>query len=99
RRRQSGIVLPAQFAQPLDAARGVSQSAVALETKPARFAARRLRFPRGTDLLPFFFVFPKNQKSRARLASPQPRPTSPVNGAGGITGCRDDAQSPESFRL
>ena len=34
------------------------------------------------------------KKSRARLASPQPRPTSPVNGAGGITGCRDDAQAP-----
>ena len=36
-------------------------------------------------------------KSRARLASPQPRPTSPVNGAGGITGCRDDSKPPESF--
>jgi len=33
-------------------------------------------------------------KSRARLASPQPRPTSPVNGAGGITGCRNDAKPP-----
>ena len=32
-------------------------------------------------------------KSRARLASPQPRPTSPVNGAGGKTGCQDDAQA------
>jgi hypothetical protein len=40
----------------------------------------------------------KIKKSRARLASPQPRPTSPVNGAGGITGCRDDAQAPESFQ-
>jgi hypothetical protein len=37
------------------------------------------------------------QKSRARLASPQPRPTSPVNGAGGITGCWKDARAPESF--
>ena len=34
-------------------------------------------------------------KSRARLASPQSRPTSPVNGAGGKTGCLDDAQAPE----
>jgi hypothetical protein len=34
------------------------------------------------------------RKSRARLASPQPRPTAPVNGAGGITGCRDDSQAP-----
>ena len=33
------------------------------------------------------------QKSRARLASPQPRPASPVNGAGGMTGCRDDAEA------
>src|ERR1700728_4879783 len=31
------------------------------------------------------------KKSRARLASPQPRPTSPVNGAGGMTGCRENA--------
>jgi hypothetical protein len=37
------------------------------------------------------------KKSRARLASPQPRPTSPVNGAGGITGCQYDAQASESF--
>src|SRR6266436_5046000 len=34
------------------------------------------------------------RKSRARLASPQPRPTSPVNWGRGITGCRDDAQAP-----
>jgi hypothetical protein len=34
------------------------------------------------------------KKSRARLASPQPRPTSPVNGAGGITGCWKDARAP-----
>jgi hypothetical protein len=34
------------------------------------------------------------QKSRARPASPRSRPTSPVNGAGGITGCRDDSQAP-----
>jgi VIT1/CCC1 family predicted Fe2+/Mn2+ transporter len=27
------------------------------------------------------------EKVGARLASPQPRPASPVNGAGGITGC------------
>jgi hypothetical protein len=37
------------------------------------------------------------QKSRARLASPQPRPTSPVDGAGGMTGCHDDASPAESF--
>ena len=36
------------------------------------------------------------QKSRARPASPRSRPTSPVNGAGGITGCRDDSEAPES---
>src|SRR5260370_34995476 len=36
-------------------------------------------------------------KSRARLASPQSRPTAPVNGAGGMTGCRNDAQAPDSF--
>jgi len=29
------------------------------------------------------------KKSRARPASPRSRPTSPVNGAGGITGCRN----------
>ena len=39
---------------------------------------------------------PQIKKSRARLASPQPRPTSPVNGAGGMTGCRDYAQSPRT---
>ena len=38
------------------------------------------------------------QKSRARLAPPQPRPTSPVNGAGGITGCRNDSQAPGEFQ-
>jgi len=38
------------------------------------------------------------KKSRARLASPQPRPASPVNGAGGITGCGDDAQVQKSFQ-
>jgi hypothetical protein len=37
-------------------------------------------------------------KSRARLASPQPRPTSPVNGAGGKTGCQDYADAPDLFR-
>jgi hypothetical protein len=35
----------------------------------------------------------------ARLASPQPRPASPVNGAGGITGCGNDAQAFGSFQL
>jgi hypothetical protein len=39
------------------------------------------------------------QKSRARLASPQPRPTSPVDGAGGLTGCHDDARRQKSFLL
>jgi len=39
-------------------------------------------------------INPVAEKSRARLASPQPRPTSPVNGAGGITGCRNDAHAP-----
>ena len=34
------------------------------------------------------------KKSRARPASPRPRPTSPVNGAGGKTGCRDDSGAP-----
>jgi hypothetical protein len=37
-------------------------------------------------------------KSRARPASPRSRPTSPVNGAGGITGCRDDSDATESFQ-
>jgi len=41
-----------------------------------------------------YFLRLLEQKSRARLASPQSRPTSPVNGAGGITGCRDDSQAP-----
>ncbi|MGC2178792.1 MAG: hypothetical protein WA650_11265, partial [Bradyrhizobium sp.] len=40
---------------------------------------------------------PRN-KSGARLASPQPRPTSPVNGAGGITGCGKDARAERSFQ-
>jgi len=39
------------------------------------------------------------EKSRARLASPQPRPTSPVDGAGGLTGCHNDAQGQKSFLL
>jgi hypothetical protein len=34
------------------------------------------------------------KKSRARPASPRSRPTSPVNGAGGITGCRNDSEAP-----
>jgi hypothetical protein len=38
------------------------------------------------------------EKSRARLASPQPRPASPVNGAGGITGCQKDSQPKRSFQ-
>jgi hypothetical protein len=38
------------------------------------------------------------KKIGARLASPQPRPASPVNGAGGITGCTDDAQAQGSFQ-
>jgi hypothetical protein len=33
----------------------------------------------------------------APLASPQQRPASPVNGAGGTTGCHEDAQARESF--
>jgi hypothetical protein len=37
------------------------------------------------------------KKSRVRPASPRSHPTSPVNGAGGITGCRDDSEPPESF--
>src|SRR6266436_6686937 len=42
-------------------------------------------------------AFPQisGEKSRARPASPRSRPTSPVNGAGGITGCRDDSEPPE----
>ena len=40
----------------------------------------------------------KKIKSKARLASPQSRPTSPVNGAGGITGCSNDSDHPGSFR-
>src|SRR5437660_1342491 len=39
----------------------------------------------------------RKTKSRARPASPRSRPTSPVNGAGGITGCLDDSDAPESF--
>jgi hypothetical protein len=39
------------------------------------------------------------KESRAQLASPQPRPTSPVNGAGGMTGCYDYAQALRSFLL
>src|SRR5437879_278937 len=39
------------------------------------------------------------KKSRARLASPQPRPTSPVNGAGGLTGCRDSAAPTQTISL
>jgi hypothetical protein len=39
-----------------------------------------------------------SKKSGARLASPQPRPASPVNGAGGITGFRNDAQAKKSFQ-
>ena len=35
------------------------------------------------------------KKRRARLASPQPRPTSPVNGAWGKTGCLDYAEAPK----
>src|SRR5882757_2593981 len=35
-----------------------------------------------------------DEKSRARPASPRSRPTSPVNGAGGITGCRNDSEAP-----
>jgi hypothetical protein len=38
------------------------------------------------------------KKLGARLASPQPRPASPVNGAGGITGCGKDAQAFGSFQ-
>ena len=38
------------------------------------------------------------EKLGARLASPQPRPASPVNGAGGITGCGNDAQAFGSFQ-
>ena len=38
------------------------------------------------------------KKSGARLASPQPRPASPVNGAGGITGCRNDSRPKKSFQ-
>jgi hypothetical protein len=38
------------------------------------------------------------QKLGARLASPQPRPASPVNGAGGITGCWDDSRRKRTFR-
>jgi hypothetical protein len=34
------------------------------------------------------------EKSKARPASPRSRPTSPVNGAGGITGCRNDSEAP-----
>src|SRR6476660_9959228 len=34
------------------------------------------------------------KKSSARPASPRSRPTSPVNGAGGITGCREDSEPP-----
>ena len=41
--------------------------------------------------------FPPN-KIGARLASPQPRPASPVNGAGGITGCGYDSRAQRSFQ-
>jgi hypothetical protein len=37
-------------------------------------------------------------KSRAQLASPQLRPTSPINWGRGMTGCRDYAQAPDWFR-
>ena len=72
---------------------------------PARFAARRIFFaaaawgraaPHTIRLRPHKALCFRT-KSRARLASPQPRPASPVNGAGGITGCRNYAQPRKSF--
>jgi hypothetical protein len=44
------------------------------------------------------FVLISAEKFGAQLASPQPRPASPVNGAGGITGCGNDAQARGSFQ-
>jgi Membrane transport protein len=35
-----------------------------------------------------------HKKSRVRPASPRSHPTSPVNGAGGITGCQDYSEPP-----
>jgi len=39
------------------------------------------------------------RKKQGAAASPQPRPTSPVDGAGGLTGCHNDAQGQKSFLL
>jgi len=38
-------------------------------------------------------------ESGTPLASPQRRPASPVNGAGGTTGCTDDSQARKSFLI
>jgi hypothetical protein len=61
-------------------------------------ARQRLIFAAGRWFGVSWNVLNSRKKSRARPASPRSRPTSPVNGAGGITGCFDDSEAPKSFQ-